>query len=244
MNSNLSLNVIGLIKAAASKEVDWSAPDANYSSPFLVSGMRLTPEQNAAYDEYKAMHGREKARKWLKQNYGKTGRTQAVSTPASTMAPASTVRRSTGVINTQKPTGADYRAARNQGRTIRSRVGGNKTSRRVAKKPTVSAPSTMDVSGMSDQDVMTWVQNHASEINNKWYSDPYYYELAKRVAQIQAPTMLRDAADPIYGVSDEVLRQRVMGTLRQAAEPYARMVSDRSNSPTTSGGLGYRTRGR
>ena len=55
-----SLNFIGLIKAAAGKEVDWSAPDANYNSPFLVAGMRLTPEQNAAYDEYKAMYGRAK----------------------------------------------------------------------------------------------------------------------------------------------------------------------------------------
>lgn len=244
MNSNLSLNVIGLIKAAASKEVDWSAPDANYSSPFLVSGMRLTPEQNAAYDEYKAMHGREKARKWLKQNYGKTGRTQAVSTPASTMAPASTVRRSTGVINTQKPTGADYRAARNQGRTIRSRVGGNKPARRVAKKPAVAAPNTMDVSGMSDQDVMTWVQNHASEINNKWYSDPYYQNMARRVAQLQDPYLFQDAKDPVYGVSDDALNLRVQNLFQNAAKPYARMVSDRSNSPTTSGGLGYRTRGR
>lgn len=238
-----SSNIIGLIKAAAAKEVDWSAPDANYSSPFLVAGMRLTPEQNAAYDEYKAMYGREKARKWLKKNYGKTGRTQAVSTPASTMDSPSS-RRSTGVINAQRPSGADYRAARTQGRTIRSRVGGNRPARRVAKKPAVSTPSTMDVSGMSDNDVMTWVQNHASEINNQWYNDPYYYNLAKRVAQIQDPTMMSDAADPRYGVSDEVLKQRVMGSFRRAAEPYARMVSDRSNSPTTSGGLGYRTRGR
>ena len=241
-----SLNFIGLIKAAAGKEVDWSAPDANYNSPFLVAGMRLTPEQNAAYDEYKAMYGRAKARKWLKQNYGKTGRTQTVNTqanPTSTMDPAST-RRGAGVINAQRPTGADYRAARTQGRTIRSRVGGNKPSRRVAKKPAVSAPSTMDVSGMSDQDVMTWVQNHASEINNKWYSDPYYQNMARRVAQLQDPHLFQDAKDPVYGVSDDALNLRVQNLFQNAAKPYARMVSDRSNSPTTSGGLGYRTRGR
>lgn len=240
----ISVNIIGLIKSAA--EVDWSVPDSNYNSPFLVSGMRLTQEQNAAYDEYKATHGRKKALKWLKKNYGKTGRTQTVDTvanPTSSLQP-STPRTSRGVINTQKPTSDDYRAARVGGRTIRSRVGGNKPSRRVAKKPAVSSPRTMDVSGMSDRDVMTWVQDHASEINNSWYNDPYYYELAKRVAQIRDPYMFQDAADPAYGVSDDVLKHRVTGSLREAARPYAEMISDRSYAPTTSGGLGYALRGR
>lgn len=229
-----SLNLIGLIKAA-SGEVDWSAPDASYNSPYLVAGMRLTPEQNAAYDEYKATHGRVKARKWLKQNYGKTGRTQKVdevANPVSTMDPTPSVPT--------KPSGA---ALRTNARTYRTRVGGPRPAR-VARpsvsRPSSVAPRSMDVSGMSDNDVMTWVQNHASEINNQWYRDPYYQNMARRVAKIKDPYLFQDAVDPVYGVPNDKLDLRVQNIFQSAAKPYAEMVSNRSDSPTA--GLGYRTR--
>lgn len=239
-----SLNLIGLIKAA-SGEVDWSAPDASYNSPYLVAGMRLTPEQNAAYDEYKATHGRAKARKWLKQNYGKTGRTQKVdevANPVSTMDPTPSVPT--------KPSGA---ALRTNARTYRTRVGGPRPARNarpsgsrtrsVAPRSSSVAPRYMDVSDMSDSDVMTWVQNNASEINNQWYKDPYYQNMARRVAKIKDPHLFQDAVDPVYGVPDDKLNLRVQHIFQSAAKPYAELVSDRSNSPTTSGGLGYRNRG-
>ena len=71
---NESLNLIGLIKAASDEDIDRSAPDVSYSSPYLISGMRLTPQQFEAYENRRRVYGGANAKKWLKKNYGKTGR--------------------------------------------------------------------------------------------------------------------------------------------------------------------------
>lgn len=111
----------------------------------------------------------------------------------------------------------------------------------------VSSPSQryeVDDSLMSDADVLNWVQNHASEINNQWHSDPRYNNIARRVAKIRDPYLFQDAADSVYGVSDDVLNARIQSLFRGEAEPYARMVSGSHYDPVSSGGFGPYSRGR
>lgn len=121
------------------------------------------------------------------------------------------------------------------------------SARGTTRSSAVSIPSQryeVDDSSMSDSDVMTWVQNHASEINNQWYSDPRYRNIARRVAQIKDPYLFQDAADPVYGASASELDARIQRLFRSEAEPYARMISDRSYDPVSSGGFGAYSRGR
>lgn len=252
-----SINLTGLVKAAAG-EVDWSAPDASYNSPYLVAGMRLTPEQNAAYDEYKATHGRAKAREWLKQNYGKTGRTQTVDEtahPVSTMEPSNTTyskpSAAPSVPSTASAPSGYYP------KTQRTRVGSprvtnqrglynakpDRTSSLTTNSSTRSIPDRMNPYSMSNDELMGWVRNHASEITNKWYNDPYYYEMAKQVASIQDPWLMSDFnADPSGGYG--ALENRIKTTFRDAARPYADMLQGNTYDPESSGGFGSYSIGR
>lgn len=246
---NESLNLIGLIKAASDEDIDWSAPDASYSSPYLISGMRLTPQQFEAYENRRRVYGGANAKKWLKKNYGKTGRLQKVD---ESKYPTSTWDSSPNVSAPAKPSRA---ALSSNARIHRTRVGGNKqvvkprasrSARNSANSrlSSSSASDFMDVTHMSDRDVMDWVQNHALEIDNAWHSDPYYKNMARRVAAISDPKLFDDARHPVYGVPDDVLDLRVQNLFREAAKPYANMLQVRSYDPVSSGGFGYATRGR
>lgn len=258
-----SLNIFGLLKAA-SEEVDWSVPDASYNSPYLISGMRLTPQQNEAYQNRKLTHGRENAKAWLKQNYGKTGRTQKVDEskyPTSTMTPApavSTTPTSSPAPTTPAVPAKPSRAALSaNSRMHRTRVGNrgianqgglynpgpNRTPSLAANSSTSSMPNRMNPYKMSEGELMGWVQNHASEIVNNWHKDPYYYEMAKQVANIQDPRLMSDFdADPNrnYGT----LETRIKSMFRDAAKPYASMLQGNAYDPVSSGGFGAYSRGR
>lgn len=136
-----------------------------------------------------------------------------------------------------------YQRAADARRANRPRSASGATRASIS-RPTSVVPRTMDVSGMSDSEVMDWVQNHASEINNAWHSDPYYQNMARRVAAISDPKLFNDARHPVYGVPDDVLNLRIQSLFRDAARPYAEMLRGGSYDPVSSGGFGAYSRGR
>lgn len=255
-----SLNIFGLLKAA-SEEVDWSVPDASYNSPYLISGMRLTPQQNEAYQNRKLTHGRENAKAWLKQNYGKTGKTQKVDEskyPTSTMTPATaaptTPTSSPAPTAPAKPSRASLSA---NSRMHRTRVGNrgisnqgvlynprpNRTSSLAANSSTSSMPNRMNPYKMSEGELMGWVQNHASEIVNNWHKDPYYATTAYRVANIMNPQLMSDfESNPSRTAG--TLDQMIQSEFIRAARPYADMLKETPYDPVSSGGFGAYSRGR